>query len=182
MARKTDPLAAGWPRHAGLRFVATFALLLGCMAVLFENWRAPWVDLFMYPVTYGAVSVLNALGIQAELSRLDQVGGACQLVLENVVYLVTFECTGIFALFICLASVLAFPVGPIHRVKGFGLVVPAFACYSVTRLVTLGLVAHFAPGYIHLFHVYVMVLVNVGFVLTLWLYWVRTASLQGWTR
>ena len=37
----------------------------------------------------------------------------------------------------------------------------------------MGLVARFAPAQIELFHIYVMVLVNIGFVLLLWMYWVR---------
>ena len=103
--------------------------------------------------------------------------GYCELSLANVAYQVTFECTGIFALFMCVASVLAFPTTVSRRVKGLLLVVPAFACYSTMRLVILGLVAHFTPQHIHLVHLYVMVLVNIGFVLTLWLYWVREVAI-----
>ena len=162
----------------GVRFCAMFALWLGTTGVLFETWRRVWVDLFMYPVTYGAVLVLRSIGLQADLSGLDATTGVCHLVLESVVYRVTFECTGIFALFLCLASVLAYPTRVIHRIKGLGLVIPAFVCYSVFRLVTLGIVAHAVPQYIELFHLYVMVLVNIGFVLTIWMYWVRTAGAE----
>ena len=160
----------------GIRFCAMFAIWLGATGVLFESWREVWVDLFMYPVTYGAVLALRFLGLQAELSGLDATVGVCSLALENVIYRVSFECTGIFALFLCLASVLAYPTRIVHRIKGLGLVIPAFLCYSIFRLVTLGIVAHLAPQYIDLFHLYVMVLVNIGFVLTIWMYWVRAAG------
>ena len=97
----------------------------------------------------------------------------CELAVDDVVYQVTFECTGIFALFMCLAAVLAYPASFSSKTRGIALVVPAFVLYSVARLCIMGMVAHFAPTQIELFHVYVMVLVNIGFVLLLWLYWVR---------
>ena len=59
------------------------------------------------------------------------------------------------------------------KIKGISLVVPSFLAYSTLRLVVMGLVARFIPDQIELFHVYIMVLVNIGFVLLLWLYWVR---------
>ena len=162
----------------GVRFCVRFAVWLGATGILFESWRRVWVDLFMYPVTYGAVLVLGFLGLQAQLSGLDATTGVCQLELEKVIYQVSFECTGIFALFLCVASVLAYPTRISHRIKGLGLVIPAFFCYSILRLVTLGIVAHLAPQHIDLFHLYVMVLVNIGFVLTMWMYWVRAAGAE----
>ena len=173
-------IASLWRRISGdgLRFCVMFGIWLGVTGVLFEHWRTVWVDLFMVPVTSSAVLVLNFLGLQAQLNGLDATTGVCQLVLENVIYRVSFECTGIFALFLCLASVLAYPTRLTHRIKGLGLVIPAFLCYSTFRLVTLGVVAHHAPQHIELFHLYVMVLVNIGFVLTIWMYWVRSAGTE----
>jgi hypothetical protein len=43
------------------------------------------------------------------------------------------------------------------------------------RLIILGLVAHWSPQHIDLFHLYIMVVANVGFVLALWLYWLQSA-------
>ena len=76
-------------------------------------------------------------------------------------------------LFMCLAAVLAYPASLVDKVKGVVLVLPAFIVYSTLRLTIMGLVARFAPAQIELFHVYIMVLVNIGFVLLLWMYWVR---------
>ena len=163
-------------RTPGPRFIFFFAAWLVALATLFESMRAHWVDFFMYPLTRAAALTLNALGFDAHLAGLDPVVGVCQLVLENVVYLVSFECTGIFALFMCVASVMAFPANGAEKIRGLGMVLPAFVCYSILRMVVLGIVAHFAPQLIHMFHVYVMVVVNIGFVLMLWLHWVHDLS------
>jgi exosortase/archaeosortase family protein len=166
-------IEAIWKRNAGLRFCALFAVWLGVMALAFEWLRPYLIHGYMYPLSCAAVRLLEVLGLEAQLGVLHLAAGICELAVDQVVYQVTFECTGIFALFMCLAAVLAFPASLACKTKGVALVVPAFALYSVLRLSVMGLVAHFAPGQIELFHIYVMVLVNIGFVLLLWLYWVR---------
>lgn len=170
--------AARLLREAGPRFVWFFALWLGVFALLFETGRGAFVHGFMYPVAVCTAGALRLLGIDAVLGQMQITAGMCHLAVESVVYRVTFECTGIFALFMCLAAVLAFPTGRRERLRGVLLVLPAFFCYSVTRMVVLGLVAGLAPDHIELFHLYVMVLVNVGFVVTLWLYWLDGAKVE----
>ena len=159
----------------GPRFCLLFLAWLGVLAAVFELWRRHWVDLYMYPISSSAAFLLNAVGIGAELSAPILPEGVCQLALDNVVYRVSFECTGLFAFFICLACVLAYPTTVGTKIKGVFLVAPAFYVYSTLRLVILGLVAHFLPAHIELFHIYVMVLVNIGYVLALWLYWIQQA-------
>ena len=163
---------AGVLREVGPRFCLFFLGWLAALATIFEWWRLHWVDIYMYPICYGAVYLLNLLGLPAVLGQLYLPAATYELSLDNVVYLVTFECTGLFALFICLASILAYPAPVSVKVKGLFVVVPSFCVYSTLRLVILGLVAHIAPAHIELFHIYVMVLVNIGFVLSLWLYWI----------
>lgn len=158
-------------REAGPRFFLFFLLWLGAFALLFEMRRTLFVHGFMYPVAACTAGALRLLGVDAMLGELQVSAGMCFLAVESVVYRVTFECTGIFALFMCLAAVMAFPAAKGARARGVALVVPAFFCYSVTRMVVLGIVASVAPAHIELFHLYVMVLVNVGFVVALWLYW-----------
>lgn len=160
----------------GGRFLLGFVGCLTAMVVGFEGLRPLLVHVYMWPVSRLAALVLNLLGVSAQLGPTAPEAGVCQLAVHHVVYLITFECTGIFALFLCLAAVLAFPVPLGQRARGVLLVVPAFATYSSARLVVMGLVARFAPARIELFHIYVMVLVNIGFVLLLWLYWARAAG------
>lgn len=163
----------------GLRFCLFFAAWLGVMALGFELGRSQLVDLYMYPISYAAMQLLNLAGVEAELGETLLATGVCELAVRDIVYLVTFECTGIFALFMCLAAVLAYPAPMVDRAKGVVLVVPAFIVYSTLRLLVMGMVAHFAPAQIELFHVYIMVLVNIGFVLLLWMYWVQEVVVVG---
>ena len=167
-----------WREREGLRFCAFFAGWLGGMALVFELLRAHLVDFYMYPVSFVAAWLLQGLGIDARLGQTLLAAGVCQLAVRDIVYLVTFECTGIFALFMCLAAVLAYPASPCDKLKGVALVVPAFVVYSTLRLTIMGLVARFVPAHIELFHVYIMVLVNIGFVLLLWMYWVREVAAE----
>jgi len=166
-------IKGAWRSNSGLRFCLLFVAWLGVMAVGFAWMRTYLAHLYMYPLSYAASVLLKVLGIQARLGALQLPVGVCELAVDDVVYQVTFECTGIFALFMCLASVLAYPASISCKTKGVAMVVPAFTLYSAVRLVIMGMVAHFAPTQIELFHIYVMVLVNIGFVLLLWLYWVR---------
>ncbi len=163
----------------GLRFCLLFAIWLGVMALGFELGRSQLVDLYMYPISYAAVQLLKLAGIEAELGATLLASGVCELAVQDIVYLVTFECTGIFALFMCLAAVLAYPAAPGDKLKGVVMVLPAFVVYSTLRLVVMGIVARVVPAQIELFHVYIMVLVNIGFVLLLWLYWVREVVAVG---
>ncbi len=173
VAGQTGESVLAWLRQAGLKFCLLFALWVAVMAVGFELFRPQLVALYMHPVSRGAALLLEAIGLQVRLSMLPSAAGVCELALDQVVYLVTFECTGIFALGLCLASVLAYPASPASKLKGVAVVLPAFAAYGTLRLATMGLVAHFLPSRIELFHLYVMVVVNLGFVFFLWSYWVH---------
>ncbi len=162
----------------GLRFCLFFVVWLGIMALGFEWGRSQLVNLYMYPISYAATQLLNLVGIEAQLGEAFLAAGVCELAVRDIVYLVTFECTGIFALFMCLAAVLAYPASWADKVKGVVMVVPAFVVYSTLRLMIMGLVAYFDPARIDLFHVYIMVLVNIGFVLLLWMYWIREVVVE----
>ncbi len=159
-----------------IRFVASFIGWLAGFAVLFEVTRDAWVHLYMVPLTRLAQVALGLFGLPAKLVEPEAAAGFCLLQVEQVVYHVTFECTGIFALFLCVASVMAFPVRLSTRLQGLLLVIPAFVSYSAVRLVVLGLVAHWSPTHIDLFHLYIMVVANVGFVVAVWLYWLHDVA------
>jgi exosortase/archaeosortase family protein len=161
---------------SSVRFVASFIAWLTGFAVLFETGRAAWVHLYMVPLTRVTQVGLGLFGLPAKLVMPDAGAGFCLLQVGQFVYQVTFECTGIFALFLCAASILAFPVSVSSRLQGLLVVIPAFISYSVMRLIVLGLVAHWSPSHIDLFHLYIMVVANVGFVLAMWLYWLRDVA------
>ncbi|MEW6753104.1 MAG: hypothetical protein AB1505_19315 [Candidatus Latescibacterota bacterium] len=158
--------------RSALRFGVLFFAWLGAMAVLFAALR-PWLATgYMWPLSWAAAGALEVLGVASRLGPVQQQAGTCELAVGDVAYLVTFECTGIFALVMCLAAVLAYPAPASEKVRGLFLVLPAFWLYSAGRLTVMGLVGRYLPAQIELFHAYLMVLVNVGFVLLLWLYWV----------
>ncbi|MBT3344546.1 MAG: hypothetical protein HN712_23125 [Gemmatimonadetes bacterium] len=161
--------------RAVVRFVASFVAWLAGFAIVFEFSRDAWVNLYMVPLTRLARLALVLFGLPARIVETEAATAFCLLQVEGIVYRVTFECTGIFALFLCMACILAFPTQRQIRFQGLALVIPAFLAYSVMRLIILGLVAHWSPQHIDLFHLYIMVVANVGFVLALWLYWLQSA-------
>lgn len=163
-------------RHQVPRYLLTFIAWLGVLALQFAWTRPVWVDVFMLPVTAAAELGLQMLGLPAQMGQPRPEEGVCTLAVGPVLYLVNFECTGIFALFLCLASILAFPASWRARAEGVAFVLPAFLAYASLRIIVLGLVAHLAPSHIELFHLYVMVVANVGFVLALWLSWLHRCA------
>jgi exosortase/archaeosortase family protein len=126
----------------------------------------------MYPVSVLAVFLLNSLGIAADLDTSTITASFCDLILGGVVYRIIHECTGVFALLIFLALVFAYPASLFHKMQGVFLGLPAFYIYSALRLVILGAAAHFHSDWVELFHLYMMVLVNLGFLLFVWMYWI----------
>jgi exosortase/archaeosortase family protein len=155
-------------------YVLAFAAWLALLAVLFHALRSYLVGFFMMPLAGVAEAALSMLGMPASLGDPYASAGFVLLSIGSIVYRVTFECTGIFALLLCSASILAFPVPLTKRLQGLLMAGPAFVAYSALRLIIMGVVAYLSPEHIDLFHLYVMVVANVGFVLALWLYWLRT--------
>jgi len=168
-----DLLTAHLGRTRVPRYVLAFGVWLALFAVMFHATRPFWVSFFMMPLAGIAEAGLSTLGLPANLGDPYASAGFCLLSVGTVVYRVTFECTGIFALFLCSASILAFPVTARARLQGLLLTIPAFVAYAALRLIIMGVVAHVSPSHIDLFHLYVMVVANVGFVLALWLYWLQ---------
>ena len=156
-----------------LRFASLFLLLLVVQAVLFEHWRAAFGLTYMLPVARAATLLLNGLGLDAALDTAAMPHGFCELVLRQVVYRVTFDCTGLFAMVVFLALALSYPTSAARKGKGLLLGVPAIFAFSTLRLVCLGIVAAVNPDWIEIFHVYVMELATVGFMLYVLKYWIN---------
>ncbi|MEW6752881.1 MAG: hypothetical protein AB1505_18160 [Candidatus Latescibacterota bacterium] len=168
MAHRRRP-SPGIP--AGLRFCLLFLAWLAAIAVAFHLAEPVLARVSMYPVSRAAAWLLGGLGVPAALDAGGLEAGFCDLRIDGSVYRIIHECTGIFALLVLCALVLGFPTSAARKVQGIAMAVPAFAVYSTLRLVCLGLVAQVAPAWVDLVHRYLMVLVNLGFLLSLWLYW-----------
>lgn len=160
------------PWQKALRFCGLFVLYLGLFALIFEYLQLFFVRTYMYPVSTSAAFLLNGIGIEATLDSRSLLSGFCDLVIGGAVYRIIHECTGIFALLTFLALMLAYPASTSQKVQGAILGIPAFFAYSSLRLVVLGMVANLRPEWVETFHLYMMVLVNIGFMLFVWMYWV----------
>ncbi|MFC1526479.1 hypothetical protein ACFL6X_06690 [Candidatus Latescibacterota bacterium] len=160
----------------GLGFCALFALYLAGLALIFDRLESVFGTLYLYPVSWAAAFLLDLVGVPVQLDSGPLAAGFCVLEMEAIVFHVTFECTGVFALLIYFAAVLAYPASVGSRAWGLLAGGPAFFAYSVARLLVLGVVARLAPDWTQFFHLYLLVFMNVGFMLFAWSSWVNRVA------
>ena len=156
-----------------LRFCGVFLAFLAGFAALFELLPAAFGRLHLTPVAWTATAALQAMGVRAELETRHASAGYGLLDLDGVDYLVTHECTGILAVFILAAAILAYPTRREAKRRGLVLGIPAVTLFGVFRLVVLGVVAQTRPAWIDLFHVYIMELATLAFAMFVFVYWVE---------
>ena len=159
-----------------LRFALLFIANLLIFSQLFNWLHDFFVDVYMYPVALTSAELLNALGVAVELDSSMLPRGFCDFLLNGAIYRIIHECTGIFALLVLVALILAYPTSPLAKIQGILIGLPAFYLYSTIRLVVIGLVADASPQWVELTHSYLMVLVNLGFSLFIWIYWLEEAT------
>lgn len=167
-----------WPdilqtQRRSLKFCLLFAVYFGALAFVFELSESVFARIYMYPVASTATGLLGAMAFDAVLDTTQIPLGFCEMVLRQITYRVTFDCTGLFALLVFLSLTLAYPAD--SRKKGLALLIgiPAIFVFSSMRLVVLGIVAYVEPDWIEVFHVYVMELATLGFMLYVWKYWIN---------
>ena len=171
--------AAFLERREALRFCLRFAGWLLLLALLFPWVRDVIAHVHLLPVAAVATVLLKAVGVQATLDSASLVHGHATLDVARVTYLVTHECTGIYALLLLAAAVLAYPATPRDRLRGFILGVPALYAFGALRLFVLGVVAQLRPEWIDLFHEYLMEVVSIAFVLYVWVTWIDRIVTRG---
>jgi exosortase/archaeosortase family protein len=150
------------------------AVFLGCLALLaltFDRCELLFGYLYLYPMSQVAKLLLCLVGVPTTLDSSPLDLGICVLTMERIVFHVKEECTGLYALFVYLAALAAYPATVARKLQGVLVGVPAFFAYSSLRLVLLGLIAEVAPDWVRFFHVYLLVLTNVGFMLYLLASW-----------
>jgi exosortase/archaeosortase family protein len=157
------------------RFLLLFVAGIASLALIFSQWQPFFDRAYLYPVSWTATSLLDLIGIGTRLDADPLPLGFCLMIFETSTFRVIHECTGIFALLIFAAALFAYPAPIKQKLRGLLLGLPAFFAYSALRLVVLGLVAHFQPTWIHFFHLYLMVLLNLGFLIFIWSIWVKGA-------
>jgi exosortase/archaeosortase family protein len=162
-------LAARWPR-LGLGLL--FALWALATAWALDRWDAALNMPYMLSISEATAWVLNTVGIPTSLGSVA--GRYAILSMDHAVFHVTRECTGIQALGLYVAAVLSYPASGRQRLIAVARGLPAFFVYSVGRLIVLAVVAQDAPGWTQFLHIYLLVLVNAGFLLWLWAIWVKS--------
>lgn len=154
-----------------LGFCAVFLACLALMALTFDRCEYLFSALYLYPMSHLVKILLCLVGVPTTLDAGPLNAGICVLTMERIIFHVKEECTGIFALFVYLAAVAAYPTSLARRIQGVLVGVPAFFAYSSLRLVLLGLIADLVPDWVRFFHVYLLVLTNIGFMLFLLASW-----------
>lgn len=158
-------------RRRRLGFCALFGVYVLVLAVALDGWGEILSLPYQHLIATLSAALLNGLGVDTVLVSGPQAANVLRM--ERIVFLVTEECSGIYALTMFLAAVLAYPATGADRLRALVLGVPGFVAYSALRLVLLGLVAHVAPGWTQFLHVYLLVIVNAGFLICLWATWVN---------
>ncbi|MBT6148242.1 MAG: hypothetical protein HN712_01775 [Gemmatimonadetes bacterium] len=155
------------------RFLLQFGATAGILLVSFHAVEAVFGTLYLLPISWSAATLLDLMGIPAVFDAGPLAQGYCVVETLRTVFEVRFECTGLFSLFIYLAAVVAYPASGDHKIRGVAFGLPAFFSYSVLRLVVIGAIDHLVPLWLDWFHIYFMVLLNLGFFLFIWAIWVN---------
>ena len=166
-------LSATHQLHARARFCLLFAAWALCLSLIFENWQSLFATGYLQPVSAVTAVLLNSLGVVTEMDASPLSQGFCLLRMEKLTFRVIFECTGIFPLFIFAAATLAYPASLRQKGQGLFLGFIAFFLFSTLRLVALGIVGQLMPQWVQFSHVWLMMLINTGFAVFIWLCWVN---------
>ncbi|MFC1525186.1 hypothetical protein ACFL6X_00055 [Candidatus Latescibacterota bacterium] len=179
ISHRLASLASLWGHSSRARFCILFGAYVLALGWLFERWEMAFARFYLLPVSHVATASLNLLGLEARLEVGALAQGFCDIVLPSITLHIIHECTGIFTLFMFLAAVFAFPASLTARLAGAALGSAAFFAYSSVRLAFLGVVGHVAPDWVWVIHVWLMILINLGFALCLWLTWVSRVRRHG---
>jgi len=159
-----------------VRFCLLFCLGLATLMGIFLKWKPWFSDLYLWPISWTAASLIDLFG--ATVAAYDPVDQHEFTVIEigRFVFHVEHQCSGISAFFIYLAALVAYPADWEHKIRGALIGLPAFFAYGTLRLVILGGIALTIPDLLQFFHLYFMVILNLGFVMMLWTDWIRRVS------
>ncbi|MCL5019224.1 MAG: hypothetical protein M1426_01940 [Patescibacteria group bacterium] len=139
----------------------------------FEALSFIYRPLILMPISYTGFLILKVIGIPITFLGPVDVPGFCEYRLPQSILQVTFGCTGIFALFILLSGIAAYPVPVQLKAIGMLIGIPAFYVYSILRLVIIGGIGYWYPGAIDFIHSFLMEIINVAFVLFVYMLWIR---------
>ena len=159
-------------RQSQLGFALRFVLSMIVLTVVYSHLESLLNYAYLWPLSLVAAQLLDFFGVpNVLLGYLDQ--GFCALQMENNLFHIKNECTGVFFLCVFVITVVVYTTSWSAKARGVVLGVLAFFTYSVVRVVVLALIGDLAPSLLHFFHVYLMVALNLGFLFYLWIFWVN---------
>lgn len=162
-----------------IRFCLFFVLFLGFLIFIFTQWTSVFSSLYLWPVSWTAATLIACFEVPVIAYMSFDYENLCIIEIDNFIFHVEHQCSGISAFFIYLAAIVAYPAEKAHKIRGILIGIPAFFIYGALRLVVLGLIAITIPDLLRFFHLYFMVILNLGFVIMLWADWIRKTEENG---
>lgn len=148
-------------------------MALGVFDLLFQWQKTLLTDVYLVPMVQTARFLLASAGVDCHYDDTGLSRFYCDLHLNQVAYRVKHECTGLFASGIYVSSVIAYPAGIRKKVIGAVTGFSAFYVFGLFRILIMAAVALLSPAHIPLFHVYIMVVVSLGFAVAIWMFWIQ---------
>ncbi|MEE2657335.1 MAG: hypothetical protein VX733_02445 [Candidatus Latescibacterota bacterium] len=155
------------------KFCLLFCLGMAGLIWVFVSCEAWFSSFYLWPISWTAASLIELFGVSVLVYDPPGQESLCILEIGRFVFHVEYECSGISAFFIYLAALIAYPAKSGHKVRGALIGMLAFFAYGALRLAILGAIAITIPDLLRFFHLYFMVILNLGFVMMLWADWIR---------
>jgi len=168
---KINPLQFIKQNRRVITFIILFVIVIFLFSATFEYILNVYSMLFLKPLSFLTYYTLKLFGMDLKIDTGNLVNGFCDLLLPKQTLRINYGCVGIYALFILLAGIIAFPSSVKSKLAGIGISLPAFYIYSYLRLIVMGIVGGLIPQYLDFFHSYLMLIINVAFILFLFILW-----------
>ena len=141
-------------------------------------YMAAFLGLYVLARVYaeGVINFLNtftarSVQIVTNLLGLNVSAVSSHLTVKDFSIQIIVECTGLFALFVFLACVLAYPASPAKKAVGVSTGMVAIYFLNLIRLIFLILIGLWAPDYFDFVHVYLWEVFFIIVVIVLWMLW-----------
>ncbi len=153
-------------------FIIFFAVVIFLTAT-FNTFSPFYRSVILLPISYSGYFVLKTFSLPVSFAGPVGYPGQYEYRLPNVILEITFGCTGIFSYFILLAGLFAYPCRFKYKTAGFLFFTISFFVYSIVRLIIIGITGHSFPDYLNFVHSYLMEIVNIAFILLVFILWLK---------
>jgi len=164
-------------QHIPHGFIFRFVLSMVALPLAYTHLEPLFAYLYLWPLSFVAATLLDLCGVPTIMfSYIEE--GFCALQMQRHLFHVEYDCTGVFWLCIYLTTILIYSTTWQAKIRGFLFGIPAFFAYGVIRVLGLGIIGHLMPSWVSFFHIYLMGLLNLGFLIYLWAFWVNRWTLN----